>query len=157
MSANSNSATETCGLLTRPQALKLLTKRIVVLLLLLAVPALATMAKTSWYLPQSNLGHYLTIASKMKVACSPVVFDRGPVARIARVVPPQPLTQETQRSEWKPAIPWISLTLSPAPAASLRNRLDQSVDLNRSQSFRSRTDLCPWIVAEFSGKKAEFP
>jgi len=112
MSANSNAAAEARSLFAEPQALKLTTHRTIALLLLLAVPALATMAKTSWYLPQSNPGHYLTIASKMKVACSPVVFDRGPVARIPRVVPPQPLTPQTQWSEWKPAIPWISLTLS---------------------------------------------
>jgi hypothetical protein len=108
MSTNSNAAAD----FARPGALKLATKRILVLLLLLAVPALSTMAKTNWYLPQSNPGHYLTIASKMKVACSPIVVDRGPVARTPIIVPPQPLTQKTQWSESKPAVPWISLTLS---------------------------------------------
>jgi hypothetical protein len=112
MSTNSNAVADSCIPFARPGALKLATKRILVLLLLLAVPALSTMAKTNWYLPQSNPGHYLTIASKMKVACSPIVFDRGPVARTPIIVPPQPLTQKTQWSESKPAVPWISLTLS---------------------------------------------
>jgi hypothetical protein len=45
-------------------------------LLLLAVPGLSTAAKVNWYLPQSNPGHYLTIATKMKVAHPGPVFSK---------------------------------------------------------------------------------
>ena len=41
--------------------------RVLVLLLLLTVPGLATLAKVSWYLPQSDQGHYLSPATKMNV------------------------------------------------------------------------------------------
>ena len=38
------------------------------LLLVVAVAGLCTIAKVNWYLPQSNPGHYLTTATKMRVA-----------------------------------------------------------------------------------------
>lgn len=42
-------------------------QRILLVFLLLTVPGLSTLAKISWYLPQSNPGHYLTTATKMRV------------------------------------------------------------------------------------------
>jgi hypothetical protein len=47
------------------------------LLLLFAVPTLSVLAKTSWYLPHSDTGHYLTGAIKMKTAHSPGVLGAG--------------------------------------------------------------------------------
>ena len=47
--------------------------RVLALLLLISVPGLSTLAKINWYLPQSNPGHYLTTATKMKVAHAPTV------------------------------------------------------------------------------------
>lgn len=52
-------------------------KRAVPLLLLFAVTGLSTIAKINWYLPQSDPGHYLTTATKMKVVDSHSVFNIG--------------------------------------------------------------------------------
>jgi hypothetical protein len=81
-------------------------------LLFVAVPALSTLAKNSWYLPQSNPGHYLNIASKMQVPHCPFVFDRAPLQATAKFVPWQPLTRSRREPDLKPPIPSIGVTVS---------------------------------------------
>jgi hypothetical protein len=64
--------------------------RIVVLLLLLAVPTLSTLARNSWYLSLSDPGHYLLTASKMKVAHPPVLSGEEllqPVVTLSEIEP----------------------------------------------------------------------
>lgn len=61
----------------RAKAWACVLKPAVALLLLFAVPGLSTIAKINWYLPQSDPGHYLTTATKMKVADSHSVFKIG--------------------------------------------------------------------------------
>lgn len=61
-----------------------------VILLLFAVAGLSTLAKNSQYFPKSNPTHYVNIASKMKVAPTPVVLERAPLYPVAKVIPPQP-------------------------------------------------------------------
>lgn len=56
-------------------------KRAAIVLLLLAIPVLSTLAKNSWYLPQTNTAHYLNGAIKMKVSHAPL---------LARWEPPMP-------------------------------------------------------------------
>lgn len=62
------------GTRIRAKAFACVSKRVLALLLLLAVPGLSTIAKINWYLPQSDPGHYLTTATKMKVADSYSLF-----------------------------------------------------------------------------------
>jgi hypothetical protein len=97
----------------------LLGKRIFVLLLLLAVPVLTTLARNNWYLPQSNPGHYLTTASKMKVPNCPVETHRPQVTVIADVAIPQPPVKRVSRTETAPPVPWndfpASLQRRPPP------------------------------------------
>jgi hypothetical protein len=81
-------------------------------LLLFAVPALATLAKNSWYLPQSNPGHYLNIASKMQVPHCPVILEKAPLRAIVKFVPTPEVTRSTLERDSKPPIPSISVTLS---------------------------------------------
>jgi hypothetical protein len=105
-----------------PKRFRRLASQTLLLLLALAIPTLSTVAKNSWYLPQSDPGHYLTIASKMKVAGPPVMLHRGLLEPIARVVPSQPQRGRISRLESEPAVPWISLTVSlqqRSPPASL--------------------------------------
>lgn len=61
----------------RAKAWACVLKRAVPLLLLFAVTGLSTIAKINWYLPQSDPGHYLTTATKMKVADSHSGFNIG--------------------------------------------------------------------------------
>lgn len=95
-----------------PKRFRRLAGQTLLLLLALAIPTLSTVAKNSWYLPQSDPGHYLTIASKMKVAGSPVMLHRDSLEPIARVIPPQPQRGRISRLESEPAVPWISLAVS---------------------------------------------
>src|ERR1700726_2758272 len=81
-------------------------------LLLFAVPALSTLAKNSWYLPQSNPGHYLNIASKMQVPHSPVILEKVPLQAVAKVVPPQPVARNIPEPDSDPPKPSISVTVS---------------------------------------------
>ena len=66
---------------------KILIQRILLLVLLLAVPALSTMAKTNWYLPPGSAGHHLTAAVKMKAAHPPVIAQQQPVLPAGFVLP----------------------------------------------------------------------
>lgn len=81
-------------------------------LLLLAVPTLATLAKDSWYLPQSNPGHYLNIASKMQVPHCPIVFEKTPLEATAKLKPPQPLAQRIPEADSVLPKPSIAVTVS---------------------------------------------
>jgi len=95
-----------------------------VLTLLLLVVGLATFAKNSQYLPPSNAARYVNIASKMKVAPSPLVFDRQPLQPVAKVAPPAPTRRLSERVEPKtPAVQTVSLSLCPqyrSPPSSSR-------------------------------------
>jgi hypothetical protein len=86
--------------------------RAAVLLLLLAVPALSTLAKNSWYLPRANTGHYLIDAVKMRVAHPPTLLARRPLRLTAKVVSPRPQVRRHQEPELAPESPSISVTVS---------------------------------------------
>jgi hypothetical protein len=88
--------------------------RIVLLLLLFAVPALSVLAKTSWYLPHTDTGHYLTGAIKMKTAHSPAVLGAGELpVQPTLLAPPQPAVRISRRPpEPEPAPPFTNLTVS---------------------------------------------
>lgn len=81
-------------------------------LLLFAVPTLATLAKNSWYLPQSNPGHYLNIASKMQVRHCSIVFEKAPLQPAAKLEPPQPLVQSIPNIDSELPKPSIAVTVS---------------------------------------------
>jgi len=81
-------------------------------LLFFAVPTLSTLAKNSWYLPQSNPGHYLNIASKMQMPHCPAVFENKLLDAVARFVPLQPLTRRTRESEPQPVVSSIAVAVS---------------------------------------------
>ncbi|PYU29278.1 MAG: hypothetical protein DMG32_00470 [Acidobacteria bacterium] len=81
-------------------------------LLLFAVPTLATLAKNSWYLPSSNPGHYLNIASKMQLRHCPIILEKAPLQPIAKLVPPQPVARSTREPDSEPPKPSIGVTVS---------------------------------------------
>src|SRR2546428_6613821 len=56
------------------------------LLLVVAVAGLCTIAKVNWYLPQSNPGHYLTTATKMKVAHGSVALRTDTAQSVRNLV-----------------------------------------------------------------------
>lgn len=89
-----------------------LIRRTILLLLLLSVPALTTLARNNWYLPRTNPGHYLTTASKTKVAPCSVQDSQPPVEPIAKEeAPPRPEPVRIRRSESAPTIVWTDLPL----------------------------------------------
>ena len=61
-----------------------------IFLLIVSVTGLSILADKDQYLPKSDLAHYLKIASKMNVVHSPVVLDRTPLERVAKVILRQP-------------------------------------------------------------------
>jgi hypothetical protein len=82
-------------------------------LLLFAVPALSTLAKNSWYLPQSNPVHYLNIASKMRVPQVAVVLNKAPLRAIAMLIPaPEEVIRSTHEPDLEPPKPSIGVTVS---------------------------------------------
>lgn len=81
-------------------------------LLLFAVPALSTLAKNSWYLPQSNPVHYLNIASKMQVPHVPVVLEKAPLRPIAMIIPPPEVIGSTREPDREPPKPSIGVTVA---------------------------------------------
>jgi hypothetical protein len=89
-----------------------LLKRIGIVLLLLAVPALSTLAKESWYLPQADTAHYLNGAIKMKVSPTKLAVNREPLLLMAEVVPPLPQTSSIRRAQPKPSGPDIGIIIS---------------------------------------------
>src|SRR5579883_433478 len=92
--------------------------RAIALLLLISVPGLSTFAKVSWYLPQSNLGHYLTTATKMKAAHSPAINAQvlQYVSRSAVPATPQSPAFCEQRQETSvPRMRWTMILLRRPP------------------------------------------
>lgn len=81
-------------------------------LLLFAVPTLSTLAKDSWYLPQSNPVHFLNIASKMQIPHCGVVLHKAVVHTTAKITPLQPVAWNTLVREPAPRKPSIGLTTS---------------------------------------------
>jgi hypothetical protein len=81
-------------------------------LLLFAVPTFATLAKNSWYLPQSNPVHYLNIASKMQVPHVPVVLEKAPLQPIAMLIPAPEVIRVACESDPEPPRPSIGVTVS---------------------------------------------
>jgi hypothetical protein len=82
------------------------------LLLLLAVPALSTLAKQSWYLPPADTCHYLNGAIKMQVDHPGLLADSKPLLPAAKVVQPKPEGLMLQPVRPEPEIPRIALTAS---------------------------------------------
>src|SRR5947209_5085996 len=82
------------------------------LVLLLTVATLSTAAKMSWYLPQSDAGHNLTAAVKMKVAHSPIIVEGLPLQPVVKVTPPLPEVRTSRSAEPEPQIPSIGVTVS---------------------------------------------
>ena len=81
-------------------------------LLLFAVPALSTLAKNSWYLPQSNPVHYLNIASKMQVPHVPVILEKAPLRPIAKLIPAPEVIRSTDEPDPDPPKPSIGVTVT---------------------------------------------
>jgi hypothetical protein len=84
-------------------------------LLLFAVPTLSTLAKNSWYLPQSNPGHFLNIASKMQVPHLPVVLKKAPLRPVAKLIPSPELIPSTREPDPEPPKPSMGVTVSLQP------------------------------------------
>src|SRR2546427_6524745 len=80
------------------------------LLLVVAVAGLCTIAKVNWYLPQSNPGHYLTTATKMKVAHGWVALHTDALQSVRRLVvslqPQIALFLEERRGNSGPPVAW---------------------------------------------------
>jgi hypothetical protein len=85
--------------------------RLLVLLLLCAVPILSTLAKDSIYLPKSNTVHFINIAAKMKVADAPVAISQPDIAEpLIAVQVPEPRIRTPRQDELEvPAVPKVSL------------------------------------------------
>jgi hypothetical protein len=81
-------------------------------LLVFAVPALSTLAKNSWYLPQSNPVHYLNIASKMQVPHVPVVLEKAALQPIAQLIPAPEVIRSTPEPDPEAPRPSISVTIT---------------------------------------------
>lgn len=84
---------QTDGTVSRRTRSRRLMVRCAILALLIAVAGLSTLAKNSLYYPKSHPTHYVSIASKARVAQAPAALDREPLIPVARVVPPQPVVQ----------------------------------------------------------------
>jgi hypothetical protein len=97
----------------RSERVLCMVERVAIVLLLLAIPALSTLAKTSWYLPQADTGHYLNGAIKMKVSHAPVLADREPLLSIAQLIPPPVQITTIRRAQPKPSLPSIEITAVP--------------------------------------------
>ena len=84
------------------------------MILLVAVASLSTLAKNSVYYPHGSHIKYVNIASKMKVAKSPVVFERAALQPVCRLDPPAPEYAKPVRIEPPvPEIQPIGLVVSP--------------------------------------------
>lgn len=97
----------------RLERLRCALKRIGIILLLLAIPTLSTLAKTSWYLPQADTGHYLNGAIKMRVSHAPVLTEREPLPSVAHLIPPPVQMTTIRREQPKPSLPSIEITAVP--------------------------------------------
>jgi hypothetical protein len=90
-------------------------RRAVLLLLLFAVPGLSTLAKNSWYLPQSNLGYYLSPATKIEVVRPVVVFDRALLLAIVEAILPEPENRTWLFTQIESSVSKTDFTTSPQP------------------------------------------
>jgi hypothetical protein len=101
---------------------RLFVRRVLALLLLLVVPAFITQARTNWYLPQSNPGHYLTVASKT-VVHSPVAIENAHADFVSGVFAVMPETRMARPTEAAPRRRSLQFTTPllrrPPPAFSL--------------------------------------
>lgn len=88
-------------------------KRIAVILLLLAIPTLSTLAKTSWYLPQADTAHYRNGAIKMKLTRARSLADPEPPLPIARLIPPPVQVTTIGPARPKISVPLIDITAVP--------------------------------------------
>ena len=98
---------------SRSERLRCILKRTAIVLLLLAIPALSTLAKQSWYLPQADTGHYLNGAIKMKVSHGGFQAHWEPALRVAQLVPPPVQTITLRPTQPKPSVPTIRVTAVP--------------------------------------------
>jgi hypothetical protein len=87
--------------------------KVLVLLLLCAVPILSTLAKDSIYLPKSNTVHFINIAAKMKVADAPVAISQPEIAEpMIAIQRPEPQIPSTRQDELEvPPVVKVSLTI----------------------------------------------
>lgn len=97
----------------RSERVLYIVKRVAIVLLLLAIPTLSTLAKKSWYLPQTDTAHYLNGAIKMKVSQARFLADREPLLPIAKLVPPPVQITTIERAQPKPSVPPIGITAFP--------------------------------------------
>lgn len=88
-------------------------KRIAIVLLLLAIPTLSTLAKTSWYLPQADTGHYLNGAIKMKVSHARFLADREPPLPVTQLFPRPVQIATVAPARPKAFVPLIGITAVP--------------------------------------------
>lgn len=87
--------------------------RAAILLLLIAVAALATLARHSEYLPKSNPTHFFSNTAKMNVAHLPTLFLQAPTYPVAKVAPPEPAFSILRSiSSEEIDLPQIGLTVS---------------------------------------------
>lgn len=84
--------------------------RALALLLLIAVPGLSTLAKINWYLPQSDPGHYVTTATKMRVAHAAALNTEALQSVRELVVSPQPQIAMFLEERRETSIPRMLLT-----------------------------------------------
>jgi hypothetical protein len=82
------------------------------MLLLVAVPSLSTLAKTSWYLPQSDAGHYLTGQVKMQLTQHPAAVERIPLQVLIETIPTKPPIRIRPQTDWEPSVKSIAVRVS---------------------------------------------
>jgi len=89
------------------------------LLLVVAVAGLCTIAKVNWYLPQSNPGHYLTTATKMKVAHGWVALHTDALQSVRKLVvslqPEIAMFLEERRETSVPRMLWTAILIHRSP------------------------------------------
>jgi hypothetical protein len=68
----------------------LVLNRLAIVLLLLGLAGLATAAKEGQYYPSTTAARHVSLSTKMNVTHAPVVFSRGPLENVARLVASKP-------------------------------------------------------------------
>lgn len=92
----------------KPRRSLSLRKQALAALLFLVMPGLSTLAKSNDYLPPSNPGHYLTIATKLKVA-APVAIVHELLQASPELIPPQLHAKTILHERQEPATVWLGL------------------------------------------------
>lgn len=104
---------QTDGTAGRRNRSRRLMVRCAILMLLIAVAGLSTLAKNSLYYPKSHPTHYVSIASKARVAQAPAALDRVSLIPVARTVLPQPVVQTAPRGQPETSpIPQIGIVVT---------------------------------------------